>query len=350
MIGKTTILTGLVLAALLPVEAQQIRPGGEERQAATRQAGGEDAREWAELQGPALGYWIRGRHVRLILGVPGAAHLSEEVQGPKGLSRVLAAPGHGWVLALGKREARAWRPETGETWALAGVEGLPDLTAISSTGREAAFYWEEGGRLFVFGGLPEAPRVLHTAADLMWPRDLRELALAPGGEMLAGVAEDGLYLLMPGAEAAPVALHPARGLRGVSFSRAGDRLAYVDAEAGALMVASRERDSFVVRPAVGAGDGLEAPERAGFDSFGAVWAVGTEGLWRVDSATGFAERFEAAGGQLEMLRLAGALLVSSPDEMALQVALVHDGRTELSWVPAPAAPVELAEAAGEVRQ
>lgn len=350
MIGKTTILTGIVLAAVIPLEAQQVRPGGEERQAATRQAGGEEAREWAELQGPALGYWIRGRQVRLILGVPGAAHLSEAVPGPRGLSRVLAAPGHGWVLALGKREAWAWRPETGELSELPGIESLPGLTAISPTGREAAFYWEEGGRLLVLGGLPEEPKVLHAAADLLWPRDLRELALAPEGAMLAGVAEDGLYLLTPEAEAAPVALHPAAGLRGISFSRAGDRLAYVDVEAGALMVAARGRDSFMVQAVAGAGDGLEAPERAAFDSFGAVWAVGTESLWRVDSATGAAERLEAAGRQLEMLRLAGALLVSSPDEMAVQVAFVHDSRTELSWVPAPGPPVELAEAAGEVRQ
>lgn len=353
------LLSGIALAALLcPLSGQQIRLAGDEaaRPASRAASSAEDQdQDNALLSAPALGYYVRGKHVRLMLGVPGAAHLSDTLPGLPGTARAIAAPGHDWVLTLSKQTAHAWRPETGESWPLPGVDGLPSATALSPSGREAAFYYEKDGRLLVYGGLPDHPELLHSAAHLLWPRGISELALAPGAAALAGLAPDGLYLLSPDPEATPVAIHSATGLRSLSFGASDARIAFLDSEAGALMVATRQNDSYFVQPAAGAGQGLSNPEHAAFDAAGLLWVASREAaaLWRVDPATGTVERFDSqAPGRVERLRLRGALLVSSPEEPATQIALLHDGLAGLSWVPAPTVPAELAavETAQEVRQ
>lgn len=353
------LLSGIALTALLcPLAAQQIHlAGGDTARPATRTASNAEDQEqdYAQLGAPTLGYYVRGKNVRLMLGVPGAAHLSEVLPGLKGTARAIAAPGHEWVLTLSKQTAHAWRPETGEAWPLPGVDGLPSATALSPSGREAAFYFEQDGRLLVYGGLPDHPELLHSAAHLLWPRGISELALAPGAATLAGLAPDGLYLLSPDPESTPVAIHAATGLRSLSFGASDARIAFLDSEAGALMVATRQNDSYFVQPAAGAGQGLAHPEYAAYDAAGLLWVASREAaaLWRVDPATGTVDRFDSpAPGRVERLRLRGALLVSSPEEPATQIALLHDGLAGLSWVPAPTVPAELAaaEPAQEVRQ
>lgn len=344
-----TLILGLTLATLAAptLPGQEIRPQAPSKSETTRRAADSGEEEWARLQSPALGYYVRGRQVRLMLGVPGAAHLSDVFAAPQGLARVHAAPGHRWLLGLTKSEAFAWRPESGQTWPLADVNGLQDLLALSPSGAEAAFY--KNGRLIIYGGLPENPHLLASLADFPLPEGARELALAPGGHSLAVAAAAGVFLLKPGADSAPELIDSGAHFAGLSFAPAGDRLLYLDPSASTLHAAVREAGAFLPSRLAGESEGLIKPERAIFDAQGQIWVASREAgaLWKVDRDTGLLERFEAAAGALERLRIAGALLLTGSDEPAtLVLAPGGDGPPGLSWVPAPTAEIEI----GEVRQ
>lgn len=346
------IYLGLVLTALSgSMAAQVITPAAGPRAEKGARSAGEGEQEWMHLESPALGYWVRGKQVRMMLGVPGAAHLSEAIAPPRAVARVEAAPGHGWVLALTKAEALAWRPETGESWPLAAVVGLADLTAISPTGGEAAFWFADEARLVVYEGLPAEPRVRAEVSGLTWPAGLRALALAPGGARLAGVAADGLYLLRPEAEAAPELLDAQAGLAGPVFAAAGDRLLYLAMEQAEVRLAEQDAGVFHTRRLAGTADGLVAPERAAFGPREAVWVASreAEALWKVDGAGGGVERYAAPAGAVERLRNREVLLLSGADEAASLILMPGGGTTEFSWVPAPAGEMAVA-LGGEVRQ
>ena len=350
------LLSGLALTALLcPLAAQQIRlAGGDTATPATRTASNAEDQEqdYAQLGAPTLGYYVRGKNVRLMLGVPGAAHLSEVLPGLKGTARAIAAPGHEWVLTLSKQTAHAWRPETGEAWPLPGVDGLPSATALSPSGREAAFYFEQDGRLLVYGGLPDHPELLHSAAHLLWPRGISELALAPGAASLAGLAPDGLYLLSPDPESTPVAIHAATGLRSLSFGASDARIAFLDSRKRAHGRHPAER--LVLRPTRAA-----CPGRLTIPNTPPVTPRASSGSPAgKPPPSGASTRHRhrrpfrlPAPGRVERLRLRGALLVSSPEEPATQIALLHDGLvTQLGPRAHCARRTAAAEPAQEVRQ
>jgi hypothetical protein len=296
-----------------------------------------------QLDAPVLGFVVRSQplELRAVLGVPGAARMSDPLALPEGVTALHLAPGQGWAVALraGAR-ALAWPIDREGAVELSAVVAAPDLIAFSPSGKEAAFFWRDGGRLVIYGGLPENPRLLREAAELNWAADLQSLALADGGEWMAACASAGQLLLIAASDLAPVPLYSTETLAGAAFLARSTDLVVADSAAARVLLFERPTEQSAARVLLSAADGLESPDLLWGGAAGRLM-VGScrQGrIWTIDLVAGSARSLESPVEALQPLRLQGLMMVSSnPDQPAW---LVHAaGPAErLSFVASPPRP------------
>jgi hypothetical protein len=259
---------------------------------------------------PALGYAVYAEplEVRAIEGVPGSANLSEPLALPEGAARVWAAPGQAWLLVeRGGRPVVAWKPGTPETQ-LAGLDGGWDLMAFSPSGREAAFYSSNGRTLRIYRGLPEAAELARAGKMTGWPEDLAALALADGGQVLAGRAGSGTVVWLDSASGAALPLLESERAGDIGFLSGETRLAAIDA-AGGRVVVFGDPASGEVRTVLTAGDGLTSPERVASRQAGLLQVREAARVWtiRLDGGPPGCEEIPH-GTRLESMALNGLWL------------------------------------------
>lgn len=279
-----------------------------------------------QLDAPVLGFVARSQplELRAVLGVPGAARMSDPLALPEGVTALHLAPGQAWAVALREgAPALAWPIDREGAFELSAVAATPDLIAFSPSGKEAVFFWREGGRLVIYGGLPENPRVLREAAELTWAADLQFLALADGGEWMAGCASAGQLLLIATPDLAPVPLYSSGTLAGAAFLGRSTDLVVADSAAARVLLFERPAEQSAARVLLAAADGLESPDLLWGGVAGRLM-VGSRRqgrIWTIDLASGSARSIESPVDALQPLRLQGLMMVSSnPDQPAW---LVH---------------------------
>jgi hypothetical protein len=143
-----------------------------------------------QVSGPLMGYLVDSRDSRVhsILGVPGAAILSEALESGPAAARAVSPTGAYVLAANGSSRLPAlWLPSA-ELRPLPGVAPAAERVALSPEGGTAAFYYASENRILVVSGLPDQPSA-PAAADL--------LPLGFAVENFA-VSDDGKLLLCAG--------------------------------------------------------------------------------------------------------------------------------------------------------
>jgi len=120
--------------------------------------------------GPALGFVPASIASQLqpILGIPGASRLGDPIALANTVTNIYLAPGQTYALAAQGpsdpvalvilRVAGVMQTNLSLS-ALPGALAKPDLVAFSPLGQSAALYSQAAGRIQVFAGLPNAPRL-----------------------------------------------------------------------------------------------------------------------------------------------------------------------------------------------
>src|SRR5690242_5231942 len=104
-----------------------------------------------------------------ILGVFGAARLSDPIAAPKTAVRLYVATGQQYVLVEQNSDAPLSVWDLAANSALTAIAGAlphPDLVAFSPGGDSAALYARESGQIQIIGGMPNRPEVHKTLPPL----------------------------------------------------------------------------------------------------------------------------------------------------------------------------------------
>lgn len=292
----------------------------------------------ADLSSPIVGYSVRNREVRLILGVPGATSYSGPVALPAGVESIRLTPGHRWLLALRAdgSAASAWVPETGVERTLEKVSGEPGLISLSPNGAAAAFYWRDANRIVVYAGLPEAPAVTAELAAGNWT----SLAVSNDGRHLAGLSGSGeLHLLLKDGEPIDSLVRESRAIASFGFFGAANTLAVAEPGSDRIeLITATARQSLQLPAAItasarfmpGAGEwfSLVDPDAAAtyrLEFAGQVRAFALEGI---------------AVSAFESLRPRGATLLAAPEGGVPRIVLSHADGDDLFYLPTLAAAEE----------
>jgi hypothetical protein len=143
-----------------------------------------------QVSGPLMGYLLDSRDssVHSILGVPGAAILSEALESGPAAARAVSPTGAYVLTSNGSGRLPAlWLPSA-ELRPLPGVKPAADRVALSPEGGAAAFYYASDNRIVVVSGLPDQPSA---------PAETDLLPLGFAVENFA-VSDDGKLLMCAG--------------------------------------------------------------------------------------------------------------------------------------------------------
>lgn len=250
----------------------------------------------SRVDSPVIGYWTRsdGTELRAMLGVPGAARLSDPIALPDGTVHADPATGAGWVLVTRAGECLALDPATGVAASIASI--APDAWTYSPSGTRLALYEAPRGRVTTYSGLPGAPKIETTVVagtfDSWAISDSGDLALARSGVIVDGSGNQRYQ----SAQLGPLAF---------------------EAGSGALLVFDSASGSLIE---IGPGNG--APQRVVASGFGTpstlygsdrVAYAGDSGagqLWTVDLGSGSITNWNVPVSRIAASRIAGAVFVS----------------------------------------
>jgi hypothetical protein len=162
----------------------------------------------ARVGAPILGFlfdpMVQG--LRSIVGVPGAATLTEPVDLGLALAYAVVSPRQDFALAVTAEDKRIvavglGRPESQVLF----IEGVPpdaDKIVFGPNGKSAALYYRDDQRVLVLKGLPSAPSTVAAFDISTFEGSLTALALSPAGAAVLAGFSDGetgmLFLLTPG--------------------------------------------------------------------------------------------------------------------------------------------------------
>lgn len=148
--------------------------------------------------------------VQPILGIPGAARMGNPISLPSTVTQIYLPPGQAYAvaaqgpadpLALAMLRIANVLQANPSLTALPGALAKPDLVAFSPTGQSMALYSQEAGRVQVFTGLPNSPRLFQQISNV-GPAAL--LAVSDDAQAVL-IAEMGTaYALSQSASAVPV--------------------------------------------------------------------------------------------------------------------------------------------------
>ncbi|MEZ5356717.1 MAG: hypothetical protein R2762_29110 [Bryobacteraceae bacterium] len=290
------------------------------------------------LTTPMAGYHVvrDSLQVRGILGVPGANYFSEPYPIPDGVAEVRIASGHNWLLALRGIDAHAsaWVPERGVDRPLVAVRGVPALVAFSSDGAAAAFYMRDADRAVVYRGLPDKPELAVDLDATNWPDDLRLLAVAENGRLLAGATGSGQVLLL-GAGGSSMRRLLLDGQDPAALAFDGGRLALFDATSGRVLLVEAPLQGTAARVlAVVGGNARDATLSGGGGKL-QLAAPGT-GLVAIDiDSNELSIQTTAPFVRAELLRWPGHWMLAGPDRSEPRI---HSRNRAESYLPAVSEP------------
>lgn len=264
-----------------------------------------------QVDSPVLGYWIgAGPQLRAMLGIPGAARLSDPLPVPDGTTAVDMASGGAWVLVQRATDCLALNPALNQMAAIANF--APASWAYSPSGTWLALYDAGSGQIRTYSGLPAAPKpeasLAAPAFDQLAISDAGAVVFAAGGSL---TDKSGALLYQSNAPLGPIA-----------FAVARQQLYAFDAASGGLMELSNAPR--VVAAGFGKPDALYVSDRAyAGDSASGV-------LWAVDLASGSATAITVPVSRITGARLGGAVFVSLRGDSPVWLL----NGSNLSFVPA----------------
>jgi hypothetical protein len=281
------------------------------------------------FSGPVLGFvpgW-NPTELQPILGVPGAARLGNPISLPNSVTQTFLAPGHWYALAaqgtsapiaIVRLRGTAGIEQHPALTPLASAMAHPDLVAFSPGGAVAALYSQQSGRLQVFAGLPDSPRLAS---------DISNIEVAGIARALA-ISDDAQALLIADASGEVYTLSPNQALVSI----------YHSTQVSALAFASQSHDAIVCDPVLGSAAALHLlaanagvqtlqppstdgcqPQAAASTADGSTILIACPAqhlIWSVDRASGATNSYKVSGSPsaLDNVGARDAFLMSPADE------------------------------------
>jgi hypothetical protein len=195
----------------------------------------------SEVTGPLLGlaFDSAAAAFRPMRGIPGAATVGEAsaldfipagtLASPAQFALAVRADDGGVMMIRSKGDALS-------SDLLAGARNAPDLIAFSDEGTTAALYFAGAGRIQVFGGLPDSPRLLREADVSGLTARLGRIAVNPVNSALLAAAGEGdsqaLYMISANEDARRLGSFGA--ISALVFAAGGTEALIADAQANAV--------------------------------------------------------------------------------------------------------------------
>lgn len=295
-----------------------------------------------QFSGPTLGFAPGGTPSQLqpILGIPGAARLGAPVSLPTAVTQVYLAPGHTFALAAQGASAPTALVMLRNTSGIVPHPALtpltralanPDLVAFSPIGQSAVLYSQASGRVQIYTGLPNTPRLAQDISNLPIA-DIRLLAVSDDAQLLVlADATSTVYALSPGAAAVPV--YYSDQVSGLAFAPGSHEVIVCDLNL---------RTAAVLQPLTGqltfaiALDSACRPRAAAVTRDGTILlACSLEGyVWAVDRQAGLINSYQvpAALTAFDKLGTADSFLLSPPDQGIYRMLTWQPGGAVVSFI------------------
>lgn len=259
--------------------------------------------------------------VRALLGVPGAATLSDPIPLPLSVANVYLAPGQRWAIvkntlgeALGVMSFTG--AKAGSVSPIAGAMAAPDSVSFSPTGTAAALMSATTGTLQILTGLGSTPQLGMTfqVSDLM-RAGLPAAAVSDDGSLAVALTGDGSVYLLSGTNPRQL-IFRAGSAAGMAFFPNRASVAIVDGSGGGASVI----DNLTISPgakrvasglSIPPGQVLVQPSLDGQSIFTAATG-GRTGI-RIDISSGQVQTVQLAvnSDSLERLRNGDTFLLSA---------------------------------------
>ncbi len=339
---RDDILSRILFVIFLVLNALNLGcGGGGEVPSSVSQAPAAGGTVSRQMQSPVLGFvYGAGNEVRAIDGIPGASTLSSPLPVPAVVARLIFAPSQKYALvertddaSLGLMTFSGANP--GPLVQIVGGISKPNIISFSPNGGAAALYSDSEGRLQVFSGLPDNPKLAREIRSGDLPGVVRLLALADDGEtLLEGTDNNAVFLL---AGSAPQTLVSVADLGGMAFiSQSNDALIF-DRGEGALSLlqgVSGERSRRLLASGL---TGLEGNINLESDGARAViTSTSARHLWQIDFHSLAVQDIPlpTTPAMLEPLRVSGHYLLAWQPGQPAWILNTNQERATVYFVPA----------------
>ncbi|HWB99536.1 MAG TPA: hypothetical protein VG672_22665 [Bryobacteraceae bacterium] len=298
---------------------------------------------------PFLGY-IPGsapNQLRPLLGIPGAARVGQALLFPDSVTLLHLSPQDRYALVEQSPDSpigiALLAPDrihlsAGGTADPISVSTLPhalpaaDLAAFSPSGSACVLYSSASGRLQVWSGLPDSPRLALDAAASDWGVEPRLLAVSDDARALLAADASGRIYLLP-AGASPVPLHTSPAVSALTFLPAGADAVVADRSLNTLVLLRQVNGNFSLAPLASESDGLAEPDFAEATADARAVLVASADhtrLWEVPLSSGSPVSIDLPISPASLHRLPGAAFLLSSAEN--QPAWIFEGQPDHSSV------------------
>ena len=296
----------------------------------------------AQMQRPLLGFVVGTNpiDVRAILGIPGAAVMSDRLELPPEVRKVHFAPKQQYAVL----ERNTDLPisvltfvgsESGPIFDIAGAISNADVLSFSPNGTSLVLYSSAERRLQLINGLPEAGQVTGEVNSEDLPEeDLRFVALNDNGlTLLVGTTNQSIYRVAKGHP--PEFLNSLGNLVGMMFRPQSDAALTLDSDTGQLSLLEN-LESTPSRRLLLDGLNIDRHIMLQIDGTAAIIASKTANvLWQVDLGTSEVQELSLSTSPvtLQELRASHSFLLSYADDQPAWILSKRDETRDVYFVP-----------------
>ncbi len=294
-----------------------------------------------QMQSPLLGFvYAASSEVRAIDGIPDASTLSSPLTVPAVVARLVFAPSQKYALvertddaSLGLMIFSGANP--GPVAQIVGGISRPNIISFSPNGGAAVLYSDSEGRLQVFSGLPDNPKLTREIRSGDLPGAVRLLALADDGvTLLEGTINNAVFLLTG---TAPQVLATVTDLGGMAFTPQSNDALIFDRGEGALWLLQGVSGARSRRLLASGLTGLEGNIELESDGARAViTSTGARHLWEIDLHSQAVQdvQLPTTPAMLEPLRVSGHYLLAWQPGQPAWILNTNQERAMVYFVPA----------------
>ena len=295
----------------------------------------------AQMQRPLLGFVVGTNQidVRAVLGIPGAAVMSDRLQLPAEVEKVHFAPKQQYAVLerntdLPMSILTFAGSEPGPIFDVAGILNKANVLSFSPNGTKLVLYSSAERRLQLINGLPEAGQVVREInSDDLPEEDLRFVALNDTGLTLLVATNQSIYRVAKGRP--PEFLNNVGNLVGMRFRPQSDDALTLDSDIGELSLLQNLESSPSRRLLL---DGLNIDRHTilQIDDEAAIIANKTANVvWQVDLGTSVIQEFllSTSPVTLQDLRASHSFLLSYDDDQPAWILSKSEETRAVYFVP-----------------
>jgi hypothetical protein len=157
---------------------------------------------WGQVSAPMLGYVPDGGQVRAVNGIPVGAAIQAVISNGHTFAQIAISPLQDYGIASDAATGSVFLLNFNSPVALPGAAPSPAQIVISPQGSSAAL-WFPSGKLQIFSGMPNAPRLREVNAAVLDGAPAA-MAVSDDGSLVVGSWPDGLYSFGPNGELARI--------------------------------------------------------------------------------------------------------------------------------------------------